>query len=776
MADWENAPLVEDEHTAAPVVPAALAGSAAPAMTVNSGSAAVTPLSPVPNSALAAPPAPAGQPAWASAPLVDDEPVAAVEPPKPERTVLGELGHQAGLAGRAAVQGVLSLPGMVSDAATGLVNAGLDAYTDARAPTTSELVTGQKEKGFRFQRVASAAGNLMNQAGVAQPEGKLERVVQDAATGAATALTGIGAGQAVANAAAGPITKALGSALAAAPGMQAVSGATGAGAAGITRESGGGAVAQGVAGIAGALAPTAVPFAAQAGVRGVLRGGEAGRQRVADNIATFKEAAGTTPTLGQATQSRALQGAETGLTNVVGSHGIMVAKAERQAKALQESVQDLSAQLAPGANPTNAGEAIARGVATFRDNVRDTQQRLYNTLDRFVAPDAPTTVGNTLAAMKQLNAGIDGAPEISKWFVNGQLSALEKSLVSDLETALAKAAPPGSRSSLMNPAPPNLDAAALPYQAVKQLRSLVGRTMSETNMLSPIGRNKWAPVYAALSEDLGNAARAAGPQAEQAWNRANTFTRLANERMEQISSIINKDAPEHIFQAATSNLASGGTQIRRLMKSMPAENRQEVAAAVLQRLGRAKNSAQDELGSQFSSETFLTNLAAISPAARSALFNTSGFPGLQQRVNQMGRMAAVRREGASVFANPSGTARQVGLGAWWYEFAKAIGTGNPASIAKVIAVPTVGRAAAKFVTSPTVVNFAAGETRASAAAVPSALAATSRVEPTDNGRGAILDGTQPFRNRIKAGDVARQMGGRVVSHPAGGFAVLRPAG
>jgi len=756
MADWESAPLVEDEPATAPVASATLAGAA-----------------PVSSPAAQAGPA---QPAWASAPLVEDEPTLAAEPTKPDRSLLGEIGHQVALTGRAAVQGALALPGMVSDAVTGLANAGLDAYTDARAPTTSELVTGQKERGFRFQRIANAAGNLMDQAGVAQPEGKLERVVQDAATGAAGALTGVGVGE-IATKAAGPITKALGTMFAGGPITQTVSGAAGGTAVGTVREEGGGAGAQAVAGLAGALAPTALPFAAQALPRAILRGGEAGRQQVADNIATFQAAAGpdAVPTLGQATQSRGIQTAETGLTNVIGSHGIMVRKAEQQAAALQKSVQDLSAQLAPGANPTNAGEAIARGVAIFRDNVRETQQRLYNTLDRFVAPDAPTTVGNTLAAMKELNVGIDGAPEISKWFVNGQLSALEKALVSDLQTALAKAAPAGSRSSLMNPGPVNLDAGALPYQAIKQLRTLVGRTMSEANMLSPIGRNKWAPVYAALSEDLGTAAKAAGPQAEQAWARANTFTRLANQRMEQISNIINKDAPEHVFQAATSNLASGGTQIRRLMKSMPAENRQEVAAAVLQRLGRAKNSAQDEMGSQFSSETFLTNLAAMSPAARNALFNTSGFPGLQQRINQMGRMASVRRDGSTVFANPSGTARLVGLGGWWLELGKAIGSGNPVSIAKVLAVPTISRGMAQIVTSPGFVRYLGHETRVPAALTPSAVGALAqpRSQPADNGRGAILDGGQPFQSRLNAGRIARESGGTVMRHPNGGFYVLR---
>ncbi|MNW20019.1 hypothetical protein D3C71_2202290 [compost metagenome] len=64
--------------------------------------------------------------------MSDDELLASLpartpaEPPKPERTALGEVGHQLGLTARAAVQGAAALPGMVSDAVTGPINAGLD--------------------------------------------------------------------------------------------------------------------------------------------------------------------------------------------------------------------------------------------------------------------------------------------------------------------------------------------------------------------------------------------------------------------------------------------------------------------------------------------------------------------------------------------------------------------------------------------------------------------------------------------------------------------------
>lgn len=675
--------------------------------------------------------------------MSDEDLLASLSPraaPAPDRSTVGAIGHQLGLTARAAVQGAAALPGMVSDAVTGPINAGLDA------------VRGEGN-GFRFQKVSSALGNIMDKAGVAQPENATERVVQDAATGAASAASGVGTGQ-ILTKATGPISRALGTMLSAGAGTQIVSGAAGAGAAGVARESGGGALAQGVAGVVGALAPSAASFAAQAAIRGAVRGGQAGRQQVADNLATFEGAAGTTPTLGQATQSRVFQGIETGLANIVGGSGIMVRKAEQQAKALQQSVQDLADRLSPGATATDAGEAIARGVNTFRDNVKVTQQRLYNQLDRFIAPNAPTTVSNTSAAMKELNAGIDGAENLSKWFRNAQLSDLEKSLLADLQAAGPSA--------------------ALPYEAVKKLRTLVGRTMSDTNMLSPITRDKWAPVYAALSEDLGIAAKAAGPQAEQAWTRANTFTRLASQRMEQISSIVNRDAPEHIFKAATSGLADGGTQIRRLMKSMPVENRREVAAAVLQRLGRAKNSAQDELGTAFSSETFLSNLAALSPGARKALFSSSGFPGLEQRVNQMGRMASVRREGSTVFANPSGTARLLGLGAWASQFGAAIWRGDAAGIAAALAVPAATNVMARAATSGKAVKFLSRETELSDGAIGSALAAAGRTGAAggQDPKSATLDGGQPFQNRMRAGAIAREQGGHVMRHPGGGFVVL----
>lgn len=638
--------------------------------------------------------------------MSDDDLLAALPQRQPQRSAGEEVGRQVGLTARAGVQGVLGLPGMVSDAATGLVNTGLDA------------ALGQGN-GFRFQRVGAAADNLMTKAGLPQPENATERVVQDAtagmAGGATSALLARG-GAALARTAGNKVAEGVADGLAAAPGMQAVSGATSAGAAGTVRENGGGAGAQLAAGLTGALVPGAAAYATQGATRLALRGGEAGRQQVADSIRTFEDAAGVHPTMGQATGSRTWQAAETGLSNVIGGSGVMVRKGEEQANALQRAVYELAYELAPQSSGANAGVAITKGVNAFKDSVKTTQHELYGRLDQFIPAATPVRVGRTQEALAALNEGIPGAPNISSFFRNSKLSSIEQALLKDLDAAAEAQVAPGMRG--MGTA---REAGQLPYEAVQKLRSMVGREMADNSLVADVPRSKWRALYTALTEDLGDAAAQAGPQAQQAWNRANTYTRASIERLEQLESIVNKDAPEKIFRAATSGMGEGGTTIARVMKSMPLENRREITAAVLQRLGRARPGQQNEMGDAFSSETFLTNLAAMSPEARRSLFGSSGFAGLEDRITEMGRMAATRREGAQVFANPSGTARQTALLGWGAALMSALASGNPVAIGGALAAPVGANLAAKAATSRRVVDFAAQRTELSRAAVPAVV-------------------------------------------------------
>jgi len=98
--------------------------------------------------------------------------------------------------------------------------------------------------------------------------------------------------------------------------------ATGAAASEITRQEGGGTGAQVVAGLAGGLAPTALPSLGAETIRRVARGGEGGRQQMQAAIDDFAKA-GTTPTLGQAAPGYGARLAESIVRQSPGGSGVM---------------------------------------------------------------------------------------------------------------------------------------------------------------------------------------------------------------------------------------------------------------------------------------------------------------------------------------------------------------------------------------------------------------------------------------------------------------------
>lgn len=618
-----------------------------------------------------------------------------------KRTKMEELARQIGLTVRAGVSGVAAVPAMVSDAATGVVNAGLDA------------VAGEGN-GFRFQRAGDALGNVMTAAGLPKPENATERVVQDVASGMAGAGGFVGAGKALAGAG-GAVTQAVGKQLAAGPSLQVASAAAGTGAAGATREGGGGAGAQLAAGLVGGLTPGLAVPAAKATLRGALRGGEAGRQRVADNIAAF-EAAGTTPTLGQATEGRIARATESLLAKTPGGAGVIAKRAQGQADDMAGAVQKLSDELAPGASAVKAGEAIAKGIRVFRDGFKITQNRLYSQFDKHIASDTPIQVTGTQQALKTLNADIPGAPSISEFFKNAKIKGIDRALQADLDAAAANAAD---------------GVGALPYEAIKKLRTLVGNEIADNSLVSDVPRSKWTALYGALSDDLGVAAKNAGPQAEQAWQRANQFTKSQLARLEEVSTIVARDTPEKIFLGAISGTAEGDTVVKRVISMIPKSQRREVAAAVLQRMGRATPGQQNAEGNAFSSETFLTNLSKLSEPARKTLFGRTDVEGIEAQLGQFAKVAESRRDGGRVFANPSGTApaaAQIAMsGGVGGAAAASLVTGNPVPLAGALVIPAGASGAARLMTSSALPSFAAKQTVLRDGAAGSVVGAAARV-------------------------------------------------
>lgn len=598
-----------------------------------------------------------------------------------KRSMLDSTLRQLGLFTRHAVNGVAALPSMAADAlVTTPVNAALDA------------VKG-KGKGARLERPAKALDDALTMVGFPQPENATERVVGDATSAMAGAGGMVKAGQALASGA-GKVAGAVGEKLAEGAGMQIGSAASGAGAAGLTREMGGTEGAQLAAGLAGGLAPSVVPYAVKGAVRGVVRGGEAGRQKMADNIKMFEDAAGVTPTLGQATGSPRIQATESLLEKTPGAVGRMNSVGRTQNEMMAQSLDKLTKSLSTEPSSAMAGEAIQRGVDKFRDAFKAQQTKLYDALDKHIPSNTPIQVGNTKQSLAELNAAIDGAENVSGLFKNQKIAGIESALKADLEASA--------------------QTGTIPYASVKKLRSLVGQEIEAGALVSDAPQAAWKRLYGALSTDLADAASAAGPAAEQAWKKANDFTRSELGKIEQLQKIVGKDSHEKIFQAALSGSREGPTIIGRVMSALPQEDRREVAGAVLRRMGQANPGAQDAAGEAFNSETFLTNLSKMSPEARNVIFKNTGVPGVQDRVNLLAGMASSIRDGSKFLKNPSGTATvgsQIGLAsALSGGLATAATTGNLVPLAGAVGVPVVANGAARAVTSPSLVRGFAEET------------------------------------------------------------------
>jgi len=586
------------------------------------------------------------------------------------------LGDQAvrslSLAGRNVAHGLASIPDIVLAPVTMLANKGLEAA--GAGPQ------------YRFGTAGDAADMALNAAGVPNPQdlSKTERFVSAAERGLAGAAGGIGVGGALAGSA-NPTVSAVGNIMASNPAMQGTSAITGGLSSQGAKEAGAGPVGQIAAGLVGGLAPAA-PAIGQAAVQGALRGGEAGRQVVAQNIADFANA-GTVPTVGQATQRPLAQGAESLLSKTPGSVTVMKNAAQRQGDQVSDRISKLADSLSPGADSGSAGQAIVQGVSGpggFVDRFKQQSQNLYNKLDQYVPSTTPVDIGQTKQTLADINAAIAGAKNTSALMQNPKLVQLEQAIAADTQGG-----------------------GTLPYDAVKKIRSMIGDQLSDFQLTSDLPRSKLKALYGALSDDMKQAAQNAGPQAKQAWEDANAFYKSGQERIDTLQRIVDKNGgPESVFSAATAGTKEGNTTIENVMRSLQPDQQKVVSAAMINRLGKANPSQQNAAGDQFNMGTFLTNWNKLSPQAKSTLFDGYG-PQFSKNMDSIAKVASNIREGSQYLSNPSGTAPAGAQITALTGLMTSLFTGHPGVAAGIAGAAGTANLAARLMTNPTFVKFLA---------------------------------------------------------------------
>lgn len=593
-----------------------------------------------------------------------------VNPPSAWDNALGFLPHQAGLLANAATKGAAALPELIGN---------IPAFYANQARHAIEGVAGiqQQSPDVPYSHPFSQGADIIYGSN-GQPQNAAERLEGDIVRPIAGVATG---GAAAGDTAAGvQVPEVLGKGM----GMQYASGVTGGAASGATREAGGSENEQLAAAILGGIAPSSGTFGVNMGKQ-MMRGSDANIADMQSQIDAFKQA-GTSPSVGQATGGRGMQGFENILGKLPGSSGKMSKFGMNQQEALGDKANDIANSLNPNVTPEMAGRAIDTGLKeSFLPSQRAIQGALANKLDSYIPPGTQIPVSNTTQTLDRLSAPIPGAPALSGTSLFGN-SPIEQSAVA-LKSDMGGT--PATQSKILDangqpfttPAVP--PSTTMPYQAIKEMRQRVGAKLSGfTPFNSDIPKSELQQVYGGNSADVNAAAKAVGIDAQNTAQQLDAFTSNLHNEMDMMRPVVNQSTPEQIYRSALSGSQTGGTKLGLIMSSLPTQERETVAAQALKDLGKSTAANQNAEGNAFSGGSFMTRWNQLSPPAKQALFGEDSVgPQNAQAIDNLANVTSDIKEGTKILANPSGTAPAAGHMAALTEGLAAILSGKSGDIA-----------------------------------------------------------------------------------------------
>jgi hypothetical protein len=436
-------------------------------------------------------------------------------------------------------------------------------------------------------------------------------------------------------------------------------------------------------------AGVAIGAGARALVRGVARGGEAGRTATQQAIADL-DRFGSTPSVAQATKNTALDSIESLTAKVPGGAGVIRQAAAKQsdtvAANLATKLKNLNSNVAP--NTMAAGNAATEGVDQFARHFADKADVLYGKLDGFIPSDTAIPVTNTERTLAEIITPAKGAPNVSATLANPKLAQLADALGKDASNG------------------------AVTYGVMKDLRSSIGRRLGSSQLTDDIPRAELKRVYGSLTDDLRMAAQERGPQALQAFDRASTYYKAGMDRIDtMLRPIVQNKLPEQVFASLETAGKQGPSRLRSLRQSVSPEQWQTIAGTVADRLGKARAGQQGVDTANFSFQNFLTNWQRLDPAAKDVLFSGPKMGGIRGDLDALARSAERIRDSSKAFANPSGSGGAVAGTTMGLAAMGSALTGNFHLLGVLGAAIGGAHMGAKLLTSPRFVKWLAQSTR-----------------------------------------------------------------
>jgi hypothetical protein len=167
-------------------------------------------------------------------------------------------------------------------------------------------------------------------------------------------------------------------------------------------------------------------------------------------------------------------------------------------------------------------------------------------------------------------------------------------------------------------------------------------------------------VVDAANEDVIDGLRAAGRgEAADRYAKADEFWRKRLETIDNVlEPIIGKGASksgEEVVGSLQRSMKGNNRRFVEFLDALPEAERNDVRATLISRLGRSTKGNQNDEGSAFSLQTFLSNWDEIGESAKRALFGAES----RAAMNDLAKVASASRQAQS-YANKSNTGGAVG--------------------------------------------------------------------------------------------------------------------
>lgn len=198
---------------------------------------------------------------------------------------------------------------------------------------------------------------------------------------------------------------------------------------------------------------------------------------------------------------------------------------------------------------------------------------------------------------------------------------------------------------------------AMSIDGLKMARSFAGKAASNQELRATPAKATMARVFDALATDFEAGLRAAGRgRAATLFGRAD---KLWKARIDDIDGawepIIGAGKSGEDIVKSIETMAQGGkggfVRLKTVLSGASSSERGDMIGTLIERMGKARNGAQDATGETFSPATFLTNWSGMSKKAKALMFGNSE---LRQSLDSLSRIAGSIKE-TGKYANSSNT-------------------------------------------------------------------------------------------------------------------------